>query len=135
MVAQNKYVDEVYPHAPWIIDEGKWRNTLEFLTKNNIDFVAHDDIPYVTADTEDAYALCKKLGKFKATQRTQGISTTDVVAKILRNKEMYYVRNLRRGVPRQKLGMGIWRYMKLKVQLFLCPHRFDHPKKDWGDSW
>jgi choline-phosphate cytidylyltransferase len=70
MTAQNKYVDEVYPHAPWIINEGKWRNTLEFLIKNNIDFVAHDDIPYVTADTEDAYALCKKLGKFKATQRT-----------------------------------------------------------------
>jgi choline-phosphate cytidylyltransferase len=79
---------------------------------------------------EDAYALCKRLGKFKATQRTKGISTTDVVAKILRNKEMYYVRNLRRGVPRQKLGMGIWRYMKLKVQLMLCPERFNHAKKD-----
>jgi choline-phosphate cytidylyltransferase len=70
------------------------------------------------------------LGKFKATQRTKGISTTDVVAKILRNKEMYYVRNLRRGVPRQKLGMGIFRYIKLKVQLVLCPDRFNHPKKD-----
>lgn len=59
---------------------------LEFLTKNNIDFVCHDDIPYVTAGVEDAYALCKKLGKFKATQRTQGVSTTDIVGKILKNK-------------------------------------------------
>jgi choline-phosphate cytidylyltransferase len=84
----------------------------------------------VTAGIEDAYAVCKRLGKFKATQRTKGISTTDVVAKILRNKEMYYVRNLRRGVPRQKLGMGIFRYIKLKVQLVLCPDRFNHPKKD-----
>ena len=58
----------------------------EFLTKNKIDFVCHDDIPYVTAGVEDAYALCKKLGKFKATQRTKGVSTTDIVAKILKNK-------------------------------------------------
>jgi choline-phosphate cytidylyltransferase len=43
---------------------------IEFLTKMNIDYVCHDDIPYITADTDDAYALCKKLGKFKATKRT-----------------------------------------------------------------
>jgi hypothetical protein len=29
------------------------------------------------------------------------------------------------------LGMGIFRYFKLQIQLFLCPHRFDHPKKEW----
>lgn len=43
---------------------------IEFLNKHNIDYVCHDDIPYVTAGVEDAYALCKKLGKFKATLRT-----------------------------------------------------------------
>jgi choline-phosphate cytidylyltransferase len=67
MVAQNKYVDEVYPHAPWIITEGRLIDNSEFLTKNNIDFVAHDDIPYDTAGVDDAYAVCKKLGKFRAT--------------------------------------------------------------------
>lgn len=123
MVAQNKYVDEVLPHAPWIVTE-------DFLNEQRIDFVCHDDIPYETAGVDDAYALCKRLGKFKATERTKGISTTDVVAKILRNKEMYYVRNLRRGVPRQKLGMGIFRYVKLQVQMYFCPHHFDHAKKE-----
>lgn len=92
-----------------------------------IDFVCHDDLPYVTAGVEDAYALPKRLGKFKATKRTEGISTTDVVGKILRNKEMYYVRNMRRGVPREKLGMSIFRYWKLKAELIFCPSRFDHP--------
>ena len=43
---------------------------------------------------------------------------------------MYYVRNLKRGMPRERLGMGIFRYIKLKVQLYLCPHYFDHPKFD-----
>lgn len=86
MTKQCKWVDEVIPHAPWIITECNKLLILEFLTKNNIDFVCHDDIPYVTAGVEDAYALCKKLGKFKATQRTQGVSTTDIVGKILKNK-------------------------------------------------
>ena len=53
-------VDEVIYPAPWIIDE-------KFLTDNKIDYVAHDDEPYVTAGVDDAYALCKRLGKFKAT--------------------------------------------------------------------
>jgi choline-phosphate cytidylyltransferase len=51
-----------------------------------IDFVCHDDIPYQTAEADDAYALPKRLGKFRATKRTEGISTTDVVGKILKNK-------------------------------------------------
>ena len=34
-----KHVDEIIPHAPWI-------TTLDFLEEHNIDYVAHDDIPY-----------------------------------------------------------------------------------------
>jgi choline-phosphate cytidylyltransferase len=79
----------------------------EFILDNNIDFVCHDDAPYVTADVEDAYLPAKKLGRFKATQRTKGISTTDVVSKILKNKEMYYIRNISRGKDRQDLGLGL----------------------------
>ena len=51
-----------------------------------IDFVCHDDKPYATIESDDAYAAVKKLGKFKATKRTEGVSTTDVVGKILREK-------------------------------------------------
>ena len=50
-------VDEVIYPAPWVVDE-------KFLNDNKIDFVAHDDIPYTTAGIDDAYAVCKKLGKF-----------------------------------------------------------------------
>jgi len=95
-----------------------------------LDYVCHDDLPYVTAGIDDAYYVPKKMGKFKPTKRTEGISTTDVVARILRNKEMYYVRNMRRGVSRDKLGMSFFRYCKLKVEMMLCPSRFDHPKAE-----
>lgn len=66
-----------------------------------IDYVCHDEAPYVTLEGDDAYAIPKRMGKFKPTQRTEGISTTDVVAKILRDKEIYFYRNMKRGASRE----------------------------------
>jgi choline-phosphate cytidylyltransferase len=45
-----RWVDEVLMDAPWVITE-------EFLTKHNIDFVAHDDLPYAdnSGQTDDVY--------------------------------------------------------------------------------
>lgn len=37
-----KWVDEVIMPCPWVL-------TLDFLDKHNIDYVAHDDIPYGSA--------------------------------------------------------------------------------------
>jgi len=64
-----KYADEVVQNAPWIIDD-------DFLDKNQIDFVAHDDEPYTIGSAEDAYGFVKEKGMFLATQRTPGISTS-----------------------------------------------------------
>lgn len=66
-----RHVDEVIRDAPWVIDE-------EFLIKNKIDFVAHDDIPYKSEGHEDVYKHIKELGMFVVTQRMEGISTTDL---------------------------------------------------------
>jgi choline-phosphate cytidylyltransferase len=63
------------------------------------------------------------LGKFKATQRTEGISTTDVVGKILKNKEIYYYRNISRGAGRKDLGLSWPIYMFYVVKQRLCPAR------------
>jgi choline-phosphate cytidylyltransferase len=43
-------VDEVLMDAPWVITE-------EFLTQHDIDFVAHDDLPYAdnSGQTDDVY--------------------------------------------------------------------------------
>lgn len=80
-------------------------------------------------EVDDAYGLCKKLGRFKATQRTQGISTTDLVTKILKNKEIYYVRNIRRGTSREKLGISRIRYFYLMCKMYLCPQIYEKKKK------
>lgn len=45
-----RWVDEVIPDAPWVI-------TKEWLDKHDIDFVAHDDLPYAdtSGQTDDVY--------------------------------------------------------------------------------
>ena len=69
-----KWVDEVVPNCPWIV-------TPEFLEQHEIDYVAHDDLPYGADEGDDIYAPVKKAGKFLVTQRTEGVSTTGIITK------------------------------------------------------
>lgn len=94
-----KWVDEVIPNAPWAI-------TPEFLLKHKIDYVAHDDLPYGSADSDDIYRPVKEMGKFLVTQRTDGISTSDIITKIIRDYDQYLMRNFARGATRKELNVS-----------------------------
>ncbi|KAG8044171.1 hypothetical protein GUJ93_ZPchr0040g33519 [Zizania palustris] len=102
-----KWVDEVIPDAPWVVTE-------EFLDKHNIDFVAHDSLPYADASGagKDVYEFVKKLGKFKETQRTDGISTSDIIMRIVKDYNEYVMRNLARGYTRKDLGVSYVKALK-----------------------
>lgn len=69
-----KWVDEVIENCPWIV-------TPDFLEKHQIDYVAHDDIPYGADEGDDIYKAIKEEGKFLVTQRTEGVSTTGIITK------------------------------------------------------
>jgi len=99
-----KWVDEVVEDAPWVLDE-------EFLRKHKIDYVAHDADPYPSAQAQadDVYALVKKKGMFVPTQRTQGISTTDIIVRIIRDYDEYVKRNLKRGVSCEAMNVSFFR--------------------------
>ena len=62
--------------APWVIDEA-------FMNKLQIDYVAHDELPYAMATNDDVYEWIKKNGQFLPTRRTEGVSTSDLVARIV----------------------------------------------------
>ncbi|OCH91346.1 hypothetical protein OBBRIDRAFT_792395 [Obba rivulosa] len=71
-----RWVDEIIPDAPWVIDEA-------FIQKHKIDYVAHDEDPYASAGSDDVYSYAKSQGKFLPTRRTPGISTSGLLARIV----------------------------------------------------
>ena len=74
VVASCRYVDEVIPDAPLIID-------LKWIKKHNIHLVVHGD-----DFSEDLLQLCYKIpiemGIFKKVPYTPGISTTDIMNRL-----------------------------------------------------
>ena len=76
MVRGIKWVDEVVENAPYV-------TTLETLDKYNCEFCVHGDDITTTADGVDTYHIVKSAGRYKECQRTQGVSTTDLVGRML----------------------------------------------------
>lgn len=134
----SRWVDEIVTDAPWVI-------TPDFMDAHNVDYVAHDALPYSDASgqADDVYdfvsprlvrrtlrlteapqevqprgSRCyhstlslqvKKAGKFRETQRTEGISTSDIILRIVRNYNDFVLRNLSRGYSRKELGLSLVR--------------------------
>ncbi|TKR80442.1 hypothetical protein L596_014516 [Steinernema carpocapsae] len=93
IVRHCRYVDEVYRRSPWSMK-------MEFMKDMKIDFVAHDDVPYpVQGASKDLFQKFRDADMFLPTKRSEGVSTTDLVGRILEDVESFVIRNKARGVP------------------------------------
>jgi ethanolamine-phosphate cytidylyltransferase len=79
MVKACKFVDEVIPDCPYIMD-GEYINWI--IETYKIDFVVHGDDPCIV-NGKDVYEAAKAAGKFRSIPRTQGVSTTDIIGRML----------------------------------------------------
>jgi len=72
-------VDEVVPGVPYVMSEAYLNMVIE---KYKIDYVVHGDDPCIV-DGKDVYEAAKRAGKYLEIPRTEGISTTDIVGRML----------------------------------------------------
>ena len=121
-----KWVDEVIPNCPWVV-------TPDFLEEHKVDFVAHDDEPYGAAEGDDIYAPIKKQGKFLVTERTEGVSTTGIITKIVRDYENYIARQLKRGTSRQELNVSWLKKNELDIKRHVGELR-DSIRTNWSTA-
>ena len=70
-VAGCRYVDDVLPDAPLIVDQA-------WVEKHRIDLVVHGD-DFNEKQSEDFYAVPIKMGIFRTVPYTSGISTSDII--------------------------------------------------------
>lgn len=121
-----KWVDEVIEDCPWIV-------TTEFLLKHNIDYVAHDDLPYGADEGDDIYGPIKEKGMFLVTQRTEGLSTTGIITKIVRDYDQYIDRQLKRGTSRKELNVSWLKKNELDIKRNMVELR-DSIKANWATT-
>lgn len=80
MVESVKWVDEVVTDVPYDLTPAFLH---ELFYKHKIDYVIHGDDPCLMPDGSDAYAYAKEAGRFRMIKRTEGVSTTDIVGRML----------------------------------------------------
>lgn len=98
MVRAVKWVDEVVEGAPYI-------TTIETLDKYSCDFCVHADDITLDADGKDTYRYVKAAGRYKECKRTAGVSTTDLVGRMLLLTKQHHNRGEREyGIDKEQAG-------------------------------
>ena len=80
VVESFRWVDEMILDVPYDINPEFMRRLWR---EHRIDYIVHGDDPCLLPDGTDAYAAPKKEGRFKTIKRTEGVSTTDIVGRML----------------------------------------------------
>jgi len=104
-----RYADEVVEDAPWVV-------TQEFLDFHRIDYVAHGEDMCYDSEGNDAYAFVKSQGRFRTIKRTDGISTSDLILRIVKDYDQYVKRNLKRGYKAEDMNVPFLKAKRFQVE-------------------
>jgi choline-phosphate cytidylyltransferase len=115
-----KYTDEVVENAPWC-------PTVEFLDRIGAHYLAHDPEPYPMGDIADLYGDIKDKGRFLPTKRTDGISTSDIMMRIIRGYDEYVERNVKKGAKPEDLNISLNKFREVK--LLLCSKKIKRTRE------
>lgn len=90
-----RFVDTIVPECPYVMTP----EYLDWVIKEyDIDYVVHGDDPCLTPDGKDVYASAKALGKYRSIPRTEGVSTTEIIGRMLVvSKEHHMTQENREG--------------------------------------
>ncbi|KAL0088174.1 hypothetical protein J3Q64DRAFT_1808284 [Phycomyces blakesleeanus] len=89
-VAACKWVDLVVPNAPY-------NTTVEVLKAHDVDFCVHGDDITTMADGTDCYQAVKDAGLYRECKRTEGVSTTELVGRMLLMTRNHHKRRMSAG--------------------------------------
>ena len=82
-----RWATKPVPHAPYVTQ-------LSWITHYGCQYVVHGDDITSDSNGEDCYRFVKEAGRFKVVKRTPGISTTDLVGRMLLCTRTHFIRNL-----------------------------------------
>ncbi|VEU34875.1 unnamed protein product [Pseudo-nitzschia multistriata] len=110
MVKSCKFVDQVVPNTPYIMK----KEYIDYIFETyNVDYIIHGDDPCIV-DGRDVYETAKKAGKFRTIPRTEGVSTTDILGRmLLLTKEHHMERRAVSALGRQSKFLTTTRLLQL----------------------
>lgn len=80
VVQSCKWVDEVVENVPYIMNE---KYIQYIINKYNVDYIVHGDDPCIAPDGTNVFDSSCKLDIFRTIKRTEGVSTTNIIGRIL----------------------------------------------------
>lgn len=93
-----RWVTQAIPHAPYV-------TSVPWIDHYGCKYVGHGDDITSDSSGEDCYRFVKQAGRFKVFKRTPGISTTDLVGRMLLCTRNHFIKNLT-GVLSGQEGVG-----------------------------
>mmetsp|Transcript_3714 Transcript_3714/g.7711 ORF Transcript_3714/g.7711 Transcript_3714/m.7711 type:complete len:453 (+) Transcript_3714:34-1392(+) len=100
MVSACKWVDEVVPEVPYIMSDDYLKFVIQ---KYQIDYVVHGDDPCLV-DGRDVYESAVRAGKYRTIPRTEGVSTTEIVGRMLLLSRAHHVASHNLGSQSDEAG-------------------------------